>query len=110
MLPSLMRQSFTRLRAPLVDDGHDNETQDWSKAQALEISNCLITPGATDEVIANRNGVLIQFTVHAPAGADVQALDRAIYQGVEYEIDGEPERWDTGVLDHTVIYLKKWRG
>lgn len=112
MLPSFATQTVTRLRAPLVDDGHNNAVPNWSAATSTPITGCSVQPGSTDEVLENRDTTLIQWTVYAPSTADVLSSDRISYLGVEYEIDGQPAAWPSpsGALDHKVLLLKRWNG
>lgn len=103
-------QTITRVRPTTTTDAHGNEAADWDDANELVIRYCSVQPGATEEDLQNREGVLIQWTVYAPAGADVRATDAVDFQGVRYAVDGEPKRWMTGILDHTVIALRRWEG
>lgn len=103
-------QSITRLRPTTSVDSHGNDSVGWDDADDLVINFCSVQPGATDEDLQNREGVLIQWTVYAPAGADVRATDAVVFEGVRYAVDGEPKRWKSGLLDHTVIALIRWEG
>lgn len=106
----IMQQSVTRLRPTFTRDSHGNDSEDWSDPASLLIPGCSVQPGVTSEDRQNRDTTLIAFTVIAPAGIDVLSTDRIVYSGNTYEIDGEPERWETGILDHTNLYLKRWEG
>lgn len=111
MLPGFATASIVRERAQLVDDGHGNEEFDWSgDLDRLPIDGCSVQPGVTAEDAQHRDAALIAFTVWAPAGIDVESTDRVSLSGTPFEIDGEPERWETGILDHTKLYLKRWEG
>lgn len=110
MLPSFATQSITRVRASTTEDIYHNDVVDWGLASETLISGCSVQPGATTEDLINRDGVLIQWTVFAPSGTDIEATDRVKYLGATYEIDGEPDRWATGVLDHVRFFLKRWEG
>lgn len=106
----IMQQSVTRLRASRVPDDRGNQVDDWSTPTTVAIPGCSVQPGVTSEDRLNRDTTLIAYTVIAPAGIDVLSTDRIVYSGQTYEIDGEPERWETGILDHTTLYLKRWEG
>lgn len=109
---SFARQSVTRQRGTVADDGHGNETFDWSTPDEILIERCTVQPGASQEILAGRDATLIQYTVSAPGTPDVLATDRVQYNGGTYDIDGEPLFWPspTGALDHTIILLKTWEG
>ncbi|POH63954.1 hypothetical protein C3B59_10445 [Cryobacterium zongtaii] len=112
MLPSFARQAVARVRYPMVDDGHGNLTPNLDQPDEQTVEGCSVQPGASAEVLAGRDAALIQFTVYAPAHADVLASDSVRYNGALFSIDGEPARWPsaTGTLDHVVFLLKRWEG
>lgn len=103
------RDTITRLRAGETTD-HGNVVPDWGAPDSLTITGCDVQPGASQEDLANRDGVLIRWTVYGPYDADVNARDRVVWDGATYEVDGNPARWQGLGLDHTVILLKDWDG
>lgn len=111
-MASFARQTVTRERGVPIDDGHGNETVDWSNPDQLVIARCTVQPGASQEVLAGRDATVIRYTVSAPPGVDVLATDRIVFNGATYDIDGEPGVWSspTGALAHTIILLKTWEG
>lgn len=113
MLSSFARTTIQRIRAELLPrDVLGNQELDWVNAPEVDIHGCVIYPGATDELTVGRNTALIQWTVIAPADADIRATDRIKVDGKIYEIDGEPGRWRSasGTLDSLVLLLRKWEG
>lgn len=102
--------TLVRERPTFVDDGHGNEVADWTAPDSLAIDGWSVQPGLSAIDAINRTGVLISFTAWGPVDADVRALDRIQYRGKPFVIDGFPEVWDLGVLDHTKIFLKRWEG
>lgn len=111
MLPSFATATIVRQRATLADDGHGNQVPDWTSPAELPIAGCSVQPGATVEDRQNRDSVLIAFTVYVPAGSDVLATDRIRIGSAVFEIDGEPERWETGLsVDHVKLFLRRWEG
>ena len=112
MLPSFATQSITVRRAPLVDD-HGAEVRDWDgDVDDHTVTGCSIQPLTGAEILANRNAVQAQWRVYAPAGADVEATDHVAFGGHDYEVVGEPLRWQspTGTLDHVELLLNRWEG
>lgn len=110
MLPSFATQTVTRQRPARVDDGHGNVVDDWTTPDVLVIDGCSIQPGATAETLINRESVLVTFTVYLPPGSDVQAGDRLLIDGTPQRIVGEPERWQTGILNHVRVTTSRWVG
>lgn len=109
---SFQRESLLRQRPQYVTD-HGAQVADWSLPTSdASIAGWSVQPGTSAEDRVNRDGALIQWTCFGPAGADVQADDRIVYDGKQYAIDGEPSAWKspTGSLNHTVLYLKRWEG
>lgn len=109
MLPSFATQSVTRLRASTTTD-HGNTIPDWTSPSSTAITGCSVQPGTTVEDLSHRDGVLIEWIVYAPSGTDVLASDRIQYGGNTYEVVGEPDRFQTGILDHVAFRLKRWEG
>lgn len=111
-MASFARQTVTRLRGVLADDGHGNETEDWATPDMLDIERCTVQPGSSQELLAGRDATLIQYTVRVCGQVDVKSTDRIQYLGVTYDIDGQPLLWPspTGALTHTIILLRTWEG
>jgi hypothetical protein len=102
-----------RLRAVLISDGHGNTVPDWSQPpDELGIGNCSVQPAATQEVLTSRDTVMDQWTVYAPRFADVLATDRVRWNGIDYEVMGQPAAWDspTGGLSHIQFLMQRWEG
>lgn len=110
MLVSFATQTVTRLRPSFTDDGHGNMMPDWDTPDTLDIPGCSVQPGLSQEDRVNRDASLVAYTVWAPPTADVHALDRVQFAGTVFEVDGEPQRWMVGFLNHTKLFLKRWDG
>lgn len=110
MLPSFMNQPFTRKRFPLVND-HGNKSRDYKANPTTSTFYGSIQPGTGTEDLTNRDGAEIVKTIFATdPQADVQRADVVTLGGVDYQVEGEPERWETGIMDHAVIHLSVWNG
>ncbi|AVR56753.1 head-to-tail stopper [Microbacterium phage Elva] len=109
MLPSFMAQPQTRKRYPLVSD-HGNEVRDYAGVPDEAVFYGSVQPGTGTEDVVNRNGREIVKTVWAQPGSDVQDDDVVPLTEGDFQVNGEPERWETGVLDHMVIHLSVWKG
>ncbi|MFB7798937.1 hypothetical protein [Isoptericola sp. NPDC056134] len=112
MFPSFASTTLTRVRPVMIDD-HGTQVPDWTAPGAeLSIPGWSVQPGASPEVLQNRQNVTVRWTAYGPAGADVLATDAIRYDGTLYAVDGEPARWPspTGGLAHTVLLLVDHRG
>lgn len=109
MLPSFMSRSFTRLRYPLASD-HGNMSPDYTAEPDRADFEGSIQPGTGSTDPINRNGAEVVKTIYARPDADVTHLDQVEVNGKMYYVNGEPEEWDSGVLDHIVIRLSRWIG
>ena len=51
-------------------------------------------------------------TAYIPNGADVKSGDRIVFDGLTYEIEGEPRAWvsATGAKDHILLNLRRYSG
>ncbi|UGL61821.1 head-to-tail stopper [Microbacterium phage Franklin22] len=110
MLPSMMTsQSFQLRRYPTIMD-HGTEVIDPNGTPTVSTLYGSVQPGtgATDPI--NRDGAEIVKTIWSPPGSDVRHKDRVSFEGREFFVNGEPETWRTGILDHDVIRLSFWTG
>lgn len=110
MLPSMMNKPFTRKRYPQVLD-HGTATTDYS-AVPVSVSGFYgsVQPGTGTVDQLNRDGAEIVFTIFARPNADVMHYDLIDLPDGTYFVNGEPARWGTGIMDHTVIQLSRWAG
>ena len=87
-------ETITRLRAGTATDRYTNEIKDWTDPEELEIDNVAVAPRqSSEDTAAGREGVIIGLTLYAPAGSDIEAVDRVVVRGETYEVDGEIAEW-----------------
>lgn len=89
----MIGERVTRLRATLEDDRYGGENKNWSDPDELNIDGCAIAPRPQGEVTDGREGVIIGWTVYAPAGSDIEPTDRLRIRDVDHEVDGDPGEW-----------------
>lgn len=108
------RKSITVLTAQKSLDPYSQAlVDDWKLTPSeLPVTGCDVQPGTTQEYLLGRDGVLVAWTVFAPAGTPVTAYNRVRYKGTDYEVYGHPAEQDSpsGRLDYVEIVLKDWRG
>lgn len=107
MLPSFANQAYTRKRYPTTLD-HGKQVRDLSGTPATAVYYGSIQPGTGLTDFVNRSGVEVVYTIWGEVTDDVQDDDTISYNGKDYFVNGEPERWQTGVLDHMVVRLSRW--
>lgn len=119
-----MPVSFARDTIELVDpvwvDARGARTPDYRHpdVRPRPVAGCVVQPGSagfgavSTETRGDRQAVSVRWTVYAPAGVVIDAHTAVRWQGVLYQVDGEPARQPspTGVLDHVVIILIDWEG
>lgn len=108
MFPSFASTTVTRVRpATRVVNGRTVVDWDAPPESELAIPGWSVQPGASTEVLQNRDNVSIRWTAYGPPGADVKPTDAIRHDGRLYDVDGEPQRWPspTGGLSHTVLLL-----
>lgn len=112
MLPFWANDTIVRNRPTVTDDGHGNTIPNWAVTADLPIRGCSVQAGASQEILGGRDASLTQWTVYAPAGADVTATDGVTWNGDLYAVNGQPmpQRSPTGALNHTVIELRRIQG
>lgn len=108
MLPSFMNATpFTRKRYPSALD-HGTLRTNYSGTPTTVAGRGSFQPGVgpTDQV--NRDGAAIVYTAYIPPSVDIQHRDLIDVFGKTFEVDGEPERWSVGFLNHQVVRLIHW--
>lgn len=99
----------TRLRAPSSTGPDGLPVANWKSAEStwskVDYPGSSFQPlGSTEDVVAQQRTE----STHkwfAPAGADVVATDRLRFGGLDYQVDGDPERWRIGGREHHVEVL-----
>jgi len=109
---SFFRETVTRKRAAIkVKNGMD--CPDWDDAESLEIKNVQVTAAATSREMGERTlNVNDRRTLRADYDADIKAGDRIVWNGEEYEIDGEVfhSKSPTGRISTTRCALMRFKG
>jgi hypothetical protein len=84
----------TRVRPGTTTDRYGADVADWTDPDELDIGGCAVAPRHSGEDTTDgRQGVIIGYTVYAPAGADVLPTDRLVIRGDTHDIDGLPGVW-----------------
>lgn len=102
------RDTVTRLRAPTVVGVDGVAVQNWKAAEGswsiVAYSGEFQPLSSTEDVVAQQR---TESTHRAflPAGADVLATDRLRFGGLDYQVDGEPERLRIRGAEHHVEAL-----
>jgi hypothetical protein len=104
-------QTVTRLRASTSTDAYGNTVLDWSNPDSLDMPARLSPPilkvrlgsHAADEDMSGRDAIRHDFEAWV-ANDDWTALDRAAYNGLTYEVMGNPGRRTD--MDGNYLYTK----
>lgn len=109
---SFATQTITRRRASTVDDTYGSTVLDWTSPDDLDITDVTVQPVYTDEAAdgAARDVVQRRWLVVGPVDMDLTATDRVVFGGEVYQVAGAPARYETGILDHSEVYLIDFRG
>lgn len=75
-------------------DRYGATVADWSTTTRASLTGCSLSPrGESEDTTGGRQGVIVGYTLYAPAGADIRPTDRIEARGETFEIDGEPGDW-----------------
>lgn len=111
MTMAIQNDTLTRLRASADTDTYGDPLEDWSTPDELEISGWTVYPLPVDtDQDPARTVLQRRWQCIGPVDADVTGLDRIRYRGTVYLIAGEPQFFQTGVLDHVEMILEDFRG
>lgn len=105
ILPAIATQTVTRLRATDgAPDTHGNVTQTWT--DHLTIDGCSVQPVTGSEFNEGRQTVITRWRWFGPVDADVTSVDRIVFEGDTFEVDGSVMKWWT-VIPHKEAILKR---
>lgn len=80
-------------------------------AAPRRVTGCSVQPASSSEQTDQRDTVTTSWRVFLPGGTDLAATDRVRWNGAEYEVIGEPDRWAPDGQDHHVqAQLRRVRG
>ena len=109
----LFNASVKVIRAPKIADGRGGERYDFRSPAVTRkaLDGCSVQPGPSAEIREHRDADQVAWTVIAPYDADVLPTDQIEFDGKDYPIVGQPQRWRGGELtSHTLVYLRRWEG
>lgn len=104
----ILRETITRLRAPLVSDGYGNQARDWATASS-SLFYVKWSHKAVSEVIGDEARTVTKAYVFGGPDLDLESTDRVIGpDGLTYELDGELMRsYERGQLHHVRAFLRR---
>lgn len=110
LIPDWWTDTITVLRAPSGADRYGDDTRDWDNATEHEIPGCKVNPAESSEFAGSaddRAQLTRRRILAAPRTADLLATDRVRFRDVTYEVEGEPQPWDspTAAVSHVYAQL-----
>jgi hypothetical protein len=95
--------------APVVADPYNgNESRDWAHATDSSPVPADVQPAGLQELLDSRQVTISQYTVIC-SPASIAAVDRIVWQGGVYEVDGEVGRYFRhGTLHHLEFSMKHY--
>ncbi|GGP72119.1 hypothetical protein [Streptomyces melanogenes] len=92
-------------RAPVVQDAYTRR-RDWDAAHRIWSGPASVQPYNTfEDQDPSNETASTTLTAYLPISAEPKSSDRVLYNGVWYEVLGEPARWDQGRLRHVKVRL-----
>jgi len=89
-------ETITRQRGVAVADPYSGESNglDWTTPTTAAVAGCAVAIGSTgDPNMDARDAVASDFTVYAPADADIAPADRLVIRTLTCEVVGRPFVW-----------------
>ena len=105
------RFSAVRKRAAQKSDPYSGRATelDWSAPDLRRIHDVSVLEEESPETLGRQDRVIRKMTVRAAGLPDVKARDRLTVGGVDWDVDGAPQRYTDGI-PHTVIKLQRVEG
>lgn len=74
--------------------GFDAYGDPVADAETAKVRGVFVAPATSEEIEARgRAGIVAEFTLFAPPGADIRHADTVTVDGVAYEVAAEPSTW-----------------
>lgn len=73
------------------------------------ITGAAIWPNSSTEVLQGQDRTRIAYQVLLPATVAVDAVDRIVWRGREYDVEGEPERYQSPLTPRQLQVLLMYR-
>lgn len=76
------------------------------------VDGCTVVPLTTQEEVSDVDQVVTRWRLFGPPDMAVTVTDAVIVNGLEYEVDGDPQVWPDfrGVPHHLECYLRRATG
>lgn len=87
-LASLLTDTVTRLRAPLVSGGYGNQSRDWANATSTDYPAHVSSVSSTEDIV-NQQQTVTRWKCTVGPDADLEATDRIVWRQNTYDIDGD---------------------
>lgn len=106
-LATMLADTITRLRAPLVSGGYGNQGRDWANATSTNYP-CYVSFVSSTEDVVNLDQTQTRAKVSLGPDADIDPTDRMVYRGITYEVEGDVmPSMRRGALHHQRVVLKR---
>lgn len=106
-LETMLNDTITRQRAPLVSGPYGNSTRDWTNATSV-VYSCYVSFVSSTEQVVNLDETQTRAKVTLGPTADVEPTDRMLYRGDTYEVDGTVmPSLRRGALHHQRVVLRR---
>lgn len=106
--------SVTRVRPQTTTDAHNPVAAvDWTLTPVSStLTGCRFQPVSTSEDLRLREGVEVNARLLGPLDLDLTAQDRIVFDGLTYEVVGEPlnHRGPVGNVAHVEVLLRRFDG
>jgi hypothetical protein len=105
----ILRETITRLRAPLTSDGYGNQSRNWSSATSTDFA-VKWSHKAVTEIVGDEPRTSTKAYVFGGPDLDLASTDRVVGpDGLTYELDGEVmTSYVRGQLHHVRAYLRRF--
>lgn len=104
----ILRETITRVRAPLTSDGYGNQSRSWASATSTDFA-VKWSHKAVGEVVGDEPRTTTKAYVFGGPDLDLESTDRVTGpDGLLYELDGDVMRsYVRGQLHHVRAYLRR---
>lgn len=86
-------------------DGIATET-----VEEIPLEGYAVQPAGSDESVGDEKVITSRWRVSGPVTDRVRDQDTVLWRGARYQVDGSPQTYCGGTLDHTEFFLQTVKG
>lgn len=109
MITSLLHPYM--LTVQQVQDGTTDDSGEVTEAVTERAwGPCTVREADSPEDLSQGEKRVERLWASGPLALWISGNDKVVFEGTTYRVDGRPQNFTAGALDHTELHMKAWKG